>query len=61
MEITDNSIMPFGEHKGKTMANVPDSYLLFLYENCKIWPNLRKYIADNMDSIIQNIERKKKK
>lgn len=23
----DNSIMPFGKHKGEKMANVPDDYL----------------------------------
>lgn len=27
----DTDLMPFGKHKGTPMANVPDSYLLFLY------------------------------
>lgn len=27
MTLTDTSIMQFGEHKGKHMANVPDSWL----------------------------------
>jgi hypothetical protein len=61
MELTDNSIMPFGEYKGKKLANVPDEYLIFIYENFNLYPNLRKYIEDNMNSILANIERKKKK
>jgi len=31
----DDDIMPFGKHKGEKMANVPASYLIWLYENDK--------------------------
>lgn len=33
--LTDESKMPYGVHKDKNMADVPASYLLWLYENNK--------------------------
>jgi len=45
----DNSIMPFGQYKGRKMANVPASHLLYLYENCKIYGGVKQYIIDNLD------------
>ena len=52
----DNSIMPFGEHKGKKMINVPDSYLMFIYSQSWIskWPQLEEYIKDNYEAIKNN-------
>lgn len=50
-ELTDNSIMPSGLHKGKKLANVPNDYLLYLYENNKCNSALRQYIENNLDSI----------
>lgn len=49
--LTDDSILEFGNlHKGKTLANVPASYLLFVYENnYNTGKALRAYIEDNMD------------
>lgn len=29
----DTSLMPFGKHKGKALANVPNDYLLWLWDN----------------------------
>jgi uncharacterized protein (DUF3820 family) len=29
----DNTIMPFGKHEGKKLANVPGPYLMWLYDN----------------------------
>ena len=29
--MNDKSIMPFGEHKGKELANVPDDYLRWFW------------------------------
>lgn len=54
-ELTDESIMPFGKHKGTKLANVPADYLLFCYQNYKLIAPLKKYIEDNMDSIKQEI------
>lgn len=47
----DNSIMPWGVHKGKKMANVPDDYLVWIYDNNKCSGEVRKYIEDNLDSL----------
>lgn len=46
----DHSLMPFGIHKGKKLANVPKEYLVFLYENNRCGKQLRTYIRE---SIIQ--------
>lgn len=54
-ELTDESIMPFGKHKGTKLANVPADYLLFCYQTYKLSAPLKKYIEDNMDSIKQEI------
>ena len=47
--IDDNSPMPFGMHKGKAMANVPDDYLVWLYKSGKCNAAVKEYIEDNAD------------
>lgn len=32
-DMDDNSIMTFRVHKGKALANVPATYLIFIFEN----------------------------
>ncbi len=49
--MTDKSIMPFGIHKGKQLEQVPDEYLIWLYENNKCYGELKEYIEDNLDII----------
>ena len=49
--LEDDSIMPYGVHKGKTMANVPDNYLIFIYQNNRCSKNVKEYIEDNLDSL----------
>jgi len=49
--MNDNDIMPFGQHKGKAMANVPPEYLLFLYETGKMYGQVKDYIAENLETI----------
>lgn len=55
---TDETRMPFGKYKGTKLANVPASYLLWLYEQIKpMAPNKRsldqkyllEYIEDNKE------------
>lgn len=58
--LTDNDIMPFGKHKGIKMANVPDSYLLWLYETDKCGPDVKGYITDNIEAIKANVRRLQK-
>jgi uncharacterized protein (DUF3820 family) len=55
---TDETPMPFGKYKGIKMANVPASYLLWLYDNNKCYGALKDYIKDNID--VLNVELKKK-
>lgn len=43
----DKSIMPFGQHKGKALANVPASYLLHAYDQNWLYGGLKKYVEDN--------------
>lgn len=50
-QFSDQSIMPFGKHKGEKLANVPASYLLWLYENNKCYGSIRGYIVENLEVI----------
>lgn len=60
MKMTDNSLMPYGKHKGQKMANVPPDYLIWLFENNKCTPEVAKYIAENLDVIKAEINLKQK-
>lgn len=51
--MTDESIIPFGKYKGEKLANVPASYLLWLYSEGYCQRELKKYIEDNMDVLKQ--------
>ena len=56
MKLTDISPMPFGKHKGTQMANVPASYLIWLYDNDKCSVEVREYIEDNLRVLKQEIK-----
>lgn len=49
--MTDESLMPFGIHKGKRLIDVPAKYLIWLYEENKCYGQLKDYIADNMEAL----------
>lgn len=49
MELTDESLMPFGKYKGEKMANVPAAYLIWLYNNGKCSSAVSKYVQENQD------------
>jgi len=51
----DNSLMPFGKYKGQKMANVPASYLMWLYDS-GTKGSVRDYIIDNLDVIKKESE-----
>jgi len=55
--LTDKSEMPYGIHKGKTMANVPAKYLIWLYENQKCTGQVKAYIEDNIEVLREEIKR----
>lgn len=52
-QIGDDTILWFGRHKGKALADVPDEYLLWLYENQRSGM-LTGYITENLESIKKN-------
>lgn len=52
----DNSIMSFGEHKGKRMEDVPEGWLIWLYGEIRYKTRLTRneeeikfYIEDSID------------
>ncbi len=59
-KLTDDSLMPFGIHKGKKMLDVPASYLLFLHEGKKYTEDVKDYIIDNLDVINKQVMEEKK-
>lgn len=49
---TDQTVINFGKHKGKALANVPAVYLLWIYNNKEFEnPPLKQYILNNMDAL----------
>lgn len=65
MKLTDESLIPFGKHKGEKMANVPASYLLWLYDEYTM-PNPRfgfihrgvlEYIEENLDVLREEMKK----
>ena len=57
MILTDESKMPYGEHKGKEMADVPASYLIWLYDNNRCSGDIEAYIKENLDLLQVEIKR----
>ena len=58
--MTDESIMPFGKYKGEKMANVPPDYLLFIYDNGRLFCGVAEYIKENLDVLKAEINLKQK-
>jgi uncharacterized protein (DUF3820 family) len=59
--LNDNSLMPFGKYKGTEMANVPASYLIWIYENNKCSLEVIKYVRDNLDVLTEEVKRENAK
>lgn len=56
IQLTDQSTMSFGKYKGHKLANVPADYLIFIYGNFDLQAPLKKYIADNMAGLKQEVK-----
>jgi len=57
--LQDTNKMPFGMHRGKQLSEVPDKYLLWVYENplsrsSEIYPRLWAYLEDNLEAFKEN-------
>jgi hypothetical protein len=52
-EWTDETIMPWGKHKGTSLEDVPSDYLLWVnnQEWIASWPELQAYIKKNIDQL----------
>lgn len=48
----DNTLMPFGQHKGEKLANIPADYLIWLYRKGTT-PELVEYIEDNEEVLLK--------
>ena len=59
-DLTDNSYMPFGKYKGDKMADVPASYLIWLYDNSKCSMEVLKYIHKNHDVLVAQAKKENK-
>jgi len=54
--VTDDTIMTWGiRHKGKHMRDVPDDYLLWMWECQFGTAEILAYIKDNLD-VLKNIK-----
>lgn len=55
---TDKTVMAWGEHQGKTMFDVPASYLDWLRDQDWIstWPGLHAYLKANKSRIDKELE-----
>lgn len=58
--LSDRDKMPFGKHKGKSLASVPDEYLLWLHSELEIKCSpfarpLKNYLDENLEAIKANI------
>lgn len=58
-KFTDTTKLTFGLHRGKELANVPASYLLWCYDNYVGGDLLREYIRDNKEILEQELSSKK--
>lgn len=56
--MTDQSIMPFGKHKGKTLAEVPHSWFEYMYYRDRLTGELKNYAEENVPII--RFEKQKK-
>lgn len=56
-EWNDETPMPWGEHKGEKLEDVPAAYFLWLLEQPWIsdWRDLHRYIKKNEDVIRQQV------
>lgn len=58
---TDETPMPWGEHKGTAIGEVPGDYLLWLFRQpwIKDWPDVHDYLVANQAALLQEDEEDK--
>lgn len=55
--VDDNTVMWFGKYEGTKLANVPASYLLWLYRGDKAYGDLKAYIEDNLQVLESEVNK----
>ncbi|HUR65498.1 MAG TPA: DUF3820 family protein [Chitinophagaceae bacterium] len=60
LPFTDSSIMPFGKYKGRTLANVPAYYLLWLNNKGCDHPGVNRYIQENLELLNKEVSKIKR-
>lgn len=56
-KLTDQSPMPWGKYRGRSLGNIPASYFIWLYEEWGLKNSgemhrpLREYVEDNMKAL----------
>ena len=55
MVVDDDSTMAYGQFKGQQMGKIPAWYLLWMYDNGKLWTQYAKYVDDNRVSLEQEV------
>lgn len=58
-KLQDSDRMPFGKYKGDNMIDIPAFYLLYLLENNSCTGQVKEYILENKDALLQ--EQKKQR
>lgn len=56
MRLTDQDPMPFGKYQGTPMSNVPDSYLIWLYNKYREEAGQGKEIRGDSHRVMLYIE-----
>lgn len=59
--LTDNSLMPYGQHQGSKMIDVPASYLIWLYDNKKCSGSVWDYIANRLADLREEAKKEGKR
>lgn len=49
--LNDESLMPYGQHIGVKMKDIPADDLLWLADNNRCSPSVRAFITDNWDKL----------
>lgn len=52
--MTDQDLMPFGQHKGEKMEDVPAAYLLWLRDQGCSHRGVRAYIEDTLPALMKD-------
>jgi len=63
-DLTDQSLMPFGDHRNRKMEDVPADYLLWLYDSMRKDANATisgarlavfNYIEENYSALVKDV------